>query len=98
MSIINIGLQGVGIRREKAASNENNLIQCGRMKAIRQMAEKPCTELLRHVTEWPKLKDQNFQTFNPADDEEIAELWRNILKVLVNTIVTFITFYFPNLN
>lgn len=44
---------------------------------------KPCNELLRHVMERLKLKDQTFQTFNPADDEEIAELWRNILKVLV---------------
>jgi hypothetical protein len=30
---------------------------------------KPCTELLRHVMERLKLKDQTFQTFNPADDE-----------------------------
>jgi hypothetical protein len=96
MSIINIGLQGIGIMREKAVPNECKLIQCGGLKAIRKMAEKipalkdevlesvkPCTELLRHVMERLKLKDQTFQTFNPADDEEIAELWRNILKVLV---------------
>lgn len=69
MSIINIGLQGVGIMREKAVSNEDSLSHCGGLKATRQMAEKipalkgevlesvkPCIELLRHVMERLKLR------------------------------------------
>ncbi|XP_071947398.1 uncharacterized protein [Antedon mediterranea] len=94
MSIINVGLQGVGVMREKAITHEDKLTKCGGLKDTREMAKtipelkeevlesvQPCIELLRNVMERLKLKDQGFKTFGPADIDEMADLWSNVLQV-----------------
>ncbi|XP_033096588.1 uncharacterized protein LOC117100862 [Anneissia japonica] len=93
MSIINLGLQGVGIMR-KEIENENKLTSCGGLKSVREMAEKvpelkdevlgavqPSIKLLRNLMERLKLKDLRFKTYDPASDDAIDDMWRKILQV-----------------
>ena len=93
MSVINLALQGVGIMREEVP-HENELKRCGSLKSIREMAKKipvlreevlrsiePMLELLSTLIQRLKLKEHNFESHDAASEEDIDELWQEVLKV-----------------
>jgi phosphoribosylanthranilate isomerase len=95
MSILNLALQGVGVMRE-AVPHEDELKRCGSLKTIRAMADKvpeikdevlqsvrPTIELLSTLMQRMKLKEHSFQTHSSASEEDVENLWREVLKVKV---------------
>ena len=95
MSILNIGLQSVGIMRQKTESFEEALKPCNSLKAIRSLGESnpdlkeevldamsPMKALLQGIFVRLQLKDHKFKTFEAsASQQEIDELWSSILNV-----------------
>ena len=94
MSILNIGLQSVGIMRQKTESFEEALKPCNSLKAIRSLGESnpdlkeevldamsPMKALLQGIFVRLQLKDHKFKTFEAASEQEIDELWSSILNV-----------------
>lgn len=79
MSILNIGLQSVGIMRNKTSSYEKELESCNSLGDIRSLAKKhpdlegevldaiaPMKALLQGIFIRLQLKDGKFQTFEAA--------------------------------
>ena len=94
MSILNIGLQSVGVMRQKTQSCEDQLKNCNSLASIRKLelstpclaeevidAVTPTKILLQDIFTRLHLKDHKFETFEAASKSEIEELWKYILTV-----------------
>ena len=94
MSILNIGLQSVGIMRTKTSSYEKELKSCNSLADVRSLAMKhpdveyevldavaPVKALLQGIFIRLQLKDSKFQTFEAASKHDMDSLWKNILQV-----------------
>ena len=95
MSILNLGLQGIGlVRNEMKEEIETEFVRCKGLKSVRTLAEKNeevKTEVLNSVKNTVdltkalfqrlKLKDKPFHTQDPPTDEEMKVLWDEILKI-----------------
>ena len=94
MSILNIGLQSVGVMRQKTLSFEEALKQCNNLASIRSLGEEnptleedvldavaPMKALLQGIFTRLRLSDHCFETFEAATKLAIDELWRNIFGV-----------------
>ena len=95
MSILNLGLQGIGlVRNEMKEEIEKEFVRCKGLKSVRKLAEKNeevKTEVLNSVKNTVdltktlfqrlKLKDKPFHTQDPPTDEEMKVLWDEILKI-----------------
>ena len=80
MSVINLGLQCIGIEFEKAIKNANSL------KALRKATEENHRDdvkaslssplnLLKTITERLELKEKPFSVFDSATDDQIIAFW-----------------------
>ena len=95
MSILNLGLQSVGLMRAKTNDHSENLLnKCGTMNEIRKIAEENPNlkedlveslqapiRLVRDVFDRQFLKDEPFKTFNAAMDIEMERFWETIQLV-----------------
>ena len=92
MSIVNLGLQSVGVMRAKVEENvEKAISKCSGLKTIRaecapykediKQSLLPTKELISDVLSRLQLKSKKFKTFNSASDEEIAALWELLHKI-----------------
>ena len=95
MSVLNIGLQGVGgVIREPTASCKQSLKRANGISGIRKLAEsqpelknevikcvsKP-KKLLESVFQQLSIKSRNFKVFNPAGDEELQEVAEMLYRI-----------------
>ena len=92
MSIVNLGLQCVGLMREEGAAsfeaaikNSNNLHQLRKSAApykeeIKHTLQPP-SDLLSDLIKYLKLNDQSFQVFQSSDDNEIEAFWEILNQV-----------------
>ena len=89
MSIVNLGLQCVGMMRkegspefERAIKHANNLSQVreasSKYKADVKMSIQPPIELLTSITERLELKGKPFVVFNSASGDEIRDFWESL--------------------
>ena len=92
MSVINLGLQSVGVMRAKGGEDlEKALLKCSSLKKIRmecaaykedvKLSLSPTKELISNVLKRLELKGKKFEIFNSASDEEISELWDCLLTI-----------------
>ena len=96
MSILNIGLQSVGLMRNQLTNValEHKLKKAKNMKEIRSMANiteglkeqvvesvRPMKDLLLNIFTRLKLKENYFKTFDSASETDITELWNEILRI-----------------
>ncbi|CAB3998966.1 Hypothetical predicted protein [Paramuricea clavata] len=94
MSIVNTGLQGIGLMRQKMGDNFEKAI--ANAKSVKEMREKLATDdlkkelgeslsfpidLLNSQMNRLSLKEKKFQTFTPASEEEINTLWQKCLEI-----------------
>ena len=92
MSIVNLGLQCVGIMRKEGSSNfERSVKNAHNLEEVRK-ATPECKEevkeslklplqLLRDITSRLKLKGENFIPVESADNEEIEDFWEVLLLI-----------------
>lgn len=92
MSIVNLGLQCVGIMRkegsndfERSVKNANNLeaVRKATSKSKEEVREslKPPLQFLRDITSRLKLKGESFILVESADDQEIEDFWEVLLLI-----------------
>ena len=95
MSLLNIGLQAVGMMRQKMPDEFEEVIHgCNSMQEIRTAAARqpgfeeafgdcvqPAVCLLMEVMNRFKLKDEPVQTQSPCTPQEINDLWQRIQEV-----------------
>ena len=95
MSLLNIGLQAVGVMRQKMPDDFEKVIRgCNSMQEIRTAAARqpgfkeafgdcvqPAMCLLMEVISRLKLKDEPVQTQSPCTSQEIDDLWQHIQEV-----------------
>ena len=97
MSLLNIGLQCVGLMRAKMSEEFESAIQnCNNLQQLRKAAEnrkeelssslKPTTDLLHDVFTRLELKGEPFEPYEAATMEEIEEFWSVLL--LLNATLT----------
>jgi hypothetical protein len=90
MSILNIGLQSIGLARCALQDNdlEEKLKRCNNMKQIRDLAIReadlkeelkrsvqPAKNLMEDIVKRLRLKDKFFEVFNPATENDLDEMW-----------------------
>jgi len=95
MSILNLGLQCIGLMRKEMISEFEELMnKCNSMADIRRLAEEksqlklelsnslaPTIDLMENIFERLNLKDEPFSTYKAASENEIEELWNSLLTV-----------------
>ncbi len=92
MSIVNIGLQCVGLMREKMSKEfEASISNCNNVKQLRQACVstqdelqaslKPPISLLRDIMGRLELKGEAFEVYNAATEDEITEFWSTLLLI-----------------
>ena len=95
MSILNQGLQCIGLMRKKGAEHiEDELKNASTMKEIRALAENdpeiktallnslaPVKDLMNEIFRRLNLKGQFFKTFDGATDDEIINLFSELMKI-----------------
>ena len=94
MSLLNLGLQCVGLmRREMPAQYESAIKNCNSMAEIRKASTgpsfvdtvtdslSPCITLLTDLFSRLKLKGEPVQSFFATSDAEIKEFWSAVLSV-----------------
>ena len=92
MSIINLGIQCIGIMRERMGEEfETCLRKCNGLKHIRKECSDfkedvrnslaPTKELIASVLRRLQLKGKNFQVFSSASDKEIEDFWDVLLTI-----------------
>ncbi|XP_070556692.1 uncharacterized protein [Ptychodera flava] len=88
MSILNLGLQAVGVMRKEMSDESEKLLQkCNSMKDVREMAKKnpqlkedikdsiqQPVSLISSIVQNLQLKEEKFSVFTSASDEEIDQL------------------------
>ncbi len=106
MSLLNIGLQAVGVMRQKMPDNFEKVIYgCNSMKDIRAAAARqpgfeeafrdcvqPAICLLMEVINRLKLKDELVQTQAPCTSQEIDDLWQCIHEVDSTVLATDVVY------
>ena len=101
MSLLNIGLQCVGLMRvkmsdefESAVYNANNLHQLREAVSSRKeevvSSLKPPTDLLKSIFTHLELKGQAFDLYEAATEDEIHEFW-SVLLLIDSTLTTCTT-------
>ena len=92
MSILNLGMQCVGLMRQEINAEMENLINsCNSMEDIREKAKtnnqlekelltslEPTKELLGNIFERQSLKDESFELFEPATKLEMENFWESV--------------------
>jgi hypothetical protein len=92
MSILNLGMQSVGLMRAKMNDENENLINnCNNIEEIREKGRqfpmlereiieslRPTKELLNNVFCRQSLKDRNFSTFDPATKTEMERIFESV--------------------
>ena len=95
MSIINMGIQCIGLMRKEAKDEyESVIVKCNNMSQLRAAAEKksglaeevldcmsPVKLLLSDVIMRLKLKQKPFELYPAASEAEIKALWENLLNI-----------------
>ena len=95
MSIVNLGLQCVGLmRQEMSDDHEAAIASCNSMSQIRQVSEKkpeivlavldsiaPVKILLSDILKHVELHGKKFQVFSAASEQEIKDLWAELSAV-----------------
>ena len=95
MSILNLGLQGVALKRDQMSSESETLFDMANtLDDIRKKAQEfneleselkesiaSVQNLLNNRTERISLKDKKFKCHNPASEESIAELFE--VKIII---------------
>ena len=95
MSILNLGLQSIGMMRTEMSNNSEGLMsKCGTMNEIRKIAEENSAlkidlaaslqapiNLVRSVFNRQFLKDELFKTFTAASETEMERFWETIQLV-----------------
>ena len=92
MSLLNIGLQCVGLMRAKVSDGFESAIQnCNNLQQLRQAANlkkeeissslKPAVDLLHDLFKHLELKGQPFETYKAADEDDIKEFWEVLLLI-----------------
>ena len=92
MSIVNLGLQCIGIARKKVSTEaEKHIASCKNLKELRANCSEfkkdieesiaPAKELIASVLNRLELKGKKFDVFNSASAEEIKSYW-NVLLTL----------------
>ena len=91
MSIINLVLQCIGVMREKGGEEfEKSVQKCNSLKELREagidqnMVLKSlqlCKDLLHNILCCLQLKEEKFQVFDAATDEEIQAFWGVLLLI-----------------
>src|SRR4051812_26321749 len=95
MSVLNLGLQSVGLMRAEMNDESEKLIsKCGTMNEIRKAAEEKPTlkadlitslqapiNLVHSVFNRQFLKDEPFETFTAASETEMERFWETIQLV-----------------
>ena len=96
MSILNIGLQSVGLACNTLENPnlEKKIATCSNMSEIRKLAEKeplikdglkqavqPVKDLLEDVFSRLSLKDEPFQIFQAASEQEIDNMWKELQMI-----------------
>jgi hypothetical protein len=95
MSILNLGLQCIGLMRaEMNEECEEIMKYCNSMEDIRNKAKEesqlkeqllnslyPTIELMENLIKRLELKEEPFDTFKAASDEEIITLWNSLLLI-----------------
>ncbi len=94
MSILNIGLQSVGIMRNKTCSYEDSLKNLNTLSDIRSLGQKepalkeevkdalePMKALLHGLFSRLKIKGKSFRTFEAASVADMNKMWQCILDV-----------------
>ena len=95
MSILNLGLQSIGLMRTKMSNDSKRLMsKCGTMNEIRKMAEENSTlkidlaaslqapiNLVRSVFDRQFLKNESFKTFTTTTEMEMERFWKTMQLV-----------------
>ena len=92
MSILNLGLQCIGVMREKNEEKfEKKIDRCNSLKEIRHSCSdyksevanslKPPKELIASIVVRLELKEKKFKVFESASEEEIEEFFKVLLKI-----------------
>jgi hypothetical protein len=92
MSVVNLGLQCVGVMRAKMSDEFEKVISgCNNLKDLRagckgyedgvRGALAPAKELLSNIFKRLELKGKSFEIFESATSQEIEEFWNILLSV-----------------
>src|ERR1044072_972131 len=95
MSILNLGLQCIGLMRAEMDEEFEEIIKyCNSMEDIRNKAKEepqlkeqllnslyPTIELMENLLKRLELKEESFDTFKAASDEEMTALWNSLLLI-----------------
>jgi len=90
MSIVNLGLQCIGLMRQKGSDEfEKTIAHCNSLKEIRKSDLKsevatslaPPIELLNDIFKRLLLKENNFLLYDSASDSEIQAFWEILLQI-----------------
>ena len=92
MSLLNIGLQCVGLMRVKMSDEFESAVQnCNNLQQLRKAADvrrdelssslKPTVDLLHDVFTRLELKGEPFEMYEAASDDEIEEFWSVLLLI-----------------
>jgi hypothetical protein len=95
MSILNLGMQSIGLMREKMSDDLENLMKkCNSMEEIRTHSNNESQlknelinslqtpiNLMEGIFERLLLKDEPFLTYKSATEEEIKNLWKCLLEI-----------------
>ena len=86
MSILNLGIQCVGLMRTKQSEDfESAISNCNNLQQLRQAtlsskeavssSLKPAIDLLHSIFKYLELKGQKFKLYDAATEEEMEEFW-----------------------
>ena len=92
MSVLNLGLQSIGLMRKEAEEGLESIIsKCNNMKQMRAAAEKeptlvdavrdsvePVKILISDIIRRLQLKGRSFEVFSAASEQEIEEVWNSL--------------------
>ena len=94
MSVVNLGLQCVGLMRREMEDHEALIANCNNISQLRQVGERkpdiipavrdsiaPVKILLCDIFKRLKLHDKNFQVFSAATDEDMKCLWSELKTI-----------------
>ena len=95
MSILNLGMQSIGLMRSEMSDDLENLMKkCNSMEEIRTCSNnepqlknelidslQALINLMEGIFERLLLKDQPFLTYKSATEEEIKDLWKSLLEI-----------------
>ncbi|CAB5209769.1 unnamed protein product [Rhizophagus irregularis] len=95
MSILNLGMQSIGLMRDELSNDLENLMKkCNSMEEIRTYSKdepqlknelinslQAPINLMEGIFERLSLKDEPFITYKSATEEEIKDLWESLLEI-----------------